>query len=56
MMEKDRTRRLMNQERLRNLSQEQGRAVTIFSSHDPVEFERLAGLPLATPRGLALAR
>jgi glyoxylase-like metal-dependent hydrolase (beta-lactamase superfamily II) len=43
MMEKDRRARLGNQARLRQLRREHGADVTIFSSHDPIEFERLSG-------------
>lgn len=55
MMEKDRRARLWNQRRLRALASEGAAQVRIFCSHDPVEFERLAGrglgdLPTAPPR------
>jgi glyoxylase-like metal-dependent hydrolase (beta-lactamase superfamily II) len=49
MMEKNRTLRLANQARLRQLKLEHGEAVQIVSSHDVVEFERLAGRPLVEP-------
>jgi glyoxylase-like metal-dependent hydrolase (beta-lactamase superfamily II) len=49
MMEKDRRARLWNQARLRNLRAAHGQEVTIASSHDAVEFERLACRPLAMP-------
>jgi glyoxylase-like metal-dependent hydrolase (beta-lactamase superfamily II) len=49
MMEKNRKARLWNQQRLRELSNRQGAEVTIFSGHDPIEFERLAGRPLGEP-------
>jgi glyoxylase-like metal-dependent hydrolase (beta-lactamase superfamily II) len=42
MMEKDRTLRLRNQARLRELKQTHGTEVQIFCAHDEVEFERLA--------------
>ncbi len=42
MMEKDRRARLHNQQRLRTLKREHGKAVRILSSHDTAEFERLA--------------
>ena len=44
MMEVDRTARLDNQSRLRALSLERPGEVRMFSAHDPVEFELLAGL------------
>jgi glyoxylase-like metal-dependent hydrolase (beta-lactamase superfamily II) len=43
MMEKDRRARLSNLHRLRALRKRQGSNLTIFSGHDPVEFERLSG-------------
>lgn len=43
MMEKDRRKRLWNQGRLRTLKREHGDEVTIVSSHDVLEFERIAG-------------
>lgn len=43
MMEKDRRARLWNQERLRGLVRDHGDAITVFSAHDEVEFERLSG-------------
>jgi glyoxylase-like metal-dependent hydrolase (beta-lactamase superfamily II) len=49
MLEKDRSARLGNQERLRWLRRDHASEVTIFSSHDVPEFERLAGHPLGTP-------
>lgn len=49
MMEKDRRARLWNQSRLRDLRAAHGNEVTIASSHDVVEFERLAGRPVAIP-------
>jgi glyoxylase-like metal-dependent hydrolase (beta-lactamase superfamily II) len=36
----DRTMRLENQERLRTLKAKHGDQVTIFNSHDPVDYER----------------
>jgi glyoxylase-like metal-dependent hydrolase (beta-lactamase superfamily II) len=36
----DRTMRIENQERLRKLKVNHGDAVTIFNSHDPVDYER----------------
>lgn len=49
MMEKDRDARLWNQERLRDLAAVGGAEVEIVCSHDPVEFERIAGRPLDRP-------
>jgi glyoxylase-like metal-dependent hydrolase (beta-lactamase superfamily II) len=45
MMEKDRTARLWNQERLRELKRGHGSEIELFCSHDVMEFERLAGRP-----------
>lgn len=45
----DRRARLWNQDRLRALRREHGPEVTVTCSHDPVEFERLAGRSLDTP-------
>ena len=42
MMEKDRPARLANQDRLRALKREHGKAVRVMSSHDLVEFEQAA--------------
>lgn len=49
LMEKERGARLANQERLRGLKRAHSAEVSIFSAHDPVEFERLSGRPVATP-------
>jgi glyoxylase-like metal-dependent hydrolase (beta-lactamase superfamily II) len=49
MMEKNRSARLWNQDRLRDLVRLHGSEVTIFSGHDPIEFERLAGRSLGEP-------
>jgi glyoxylase-like metal-dependent hydrolase (beta-lactamase superfamily II) len=43
MMEKDRSLRLLNQRRLRELKQAHGGEVDVFSAHDIPEFERLSG-------------
>ncbi|HET9960236.1 MAG TPA: MBL fold metallo-hydrolase [Polyangiaceae bacterium] len=48
MMEKDRSLRLLNQRRLRELHAAQP-AVTIFCAHDVVEFERLSGRSIRSP-------
>ncbi len=49
LMQKDRRARLWNRDRLRLLGMDHGGEVTVTCSHDPVEFERLAGRSLATP-------
>ncbi|HEY4529631.1 MAG TPA: MBL fold metallo-hydrolase [Luteimonas sp.] len=49
MMELDRPARLRNQARLRALRQAHGGEVTLFSSHDAAEFERLSGRALHSP-------
>ena len=49
MMELDRSARLRNQERLRALRRERGGEVTLFSSHDVAEFERLSGRSARLP-------
>ncbi|HET8540336.1 MAG TPA: MBL fold metallo-hydrolase [Anaeromyxobacter sp.] len=49
LMEKDRKARLWNRDRLRLLAMDHAGEVTVTCSHDPVEFERLADRPLATP-------
>jgi glyoxylase-like metal-dependent hydrolase (beta-lactamase superfamily II) len=47
LMEVDATSRMANQERLRTLSVDQARALTITCTHDPVEYERCrSGSPL----------
>jgi glyoxylase-like metal-dependent hydrolase (beta-lactamase superfamily II) len=51
MMEKNRNARLWNQRRLRDLVRDRGEDVTVFSGHDPIEFERLAGRGLGVPPG-----
>ncbi|RZI85064.1 MAG: MBL fold metallo-hydrolase [Rubrivivax sp.] len=43
LMEKDRPKRLANQERLRSLKRAHAGDVQLFSAHDPLEFERLSG-------------
>lgn len=50
MLEKDRRARFANQAALRRLVHAH-REITVFSSHDPVEFERLAGRPPNLPAG-----
>jgi glyoxylase-like metal-dependent hydrolase (beta-lactamase superfamily II) len=59
LMEKDRSARLMNQQRLRDLKREHAAGVRIMSSHDVMEFEkygrpiaRLPGGPRPTMEGL----
>jgi glyoxylase-like metal-dependent hydrolase (beta-lactamase superfamily II) len=54
MMEKNRTERLRNQQRLRDLKRDHLATgdLVIVSGHDPVEFERLAGRPLDVPARL----
>jgi glyoxylase-like metal-dependent hydrolase (beta-lactamase superfamily II) len=56
MLEKDRTMRLLNQRRLRELKQAHGGEVDVFSAHDIPEFERLSGrsAALAVDDGAAL--
>jgi glyoxylase-like metal-dependent hydrolase (beta-lactamase superfamily II) len=49
MMEKDRTARLWNQGRLRDLKRAHGDEVAVLSSHDGVEFERFAGRRMDRP-------
>jgi glyoxylase-like metal-dependent hydrolase (beta-lactamase superfamily II) len=49
MMEKDRSARLQNQQRLRELVRQQGGSVRVLSSHDPGEFEQFAHRPLNNP-------
>jgi glyoxylase-like metal-dependent hydrolase (beta-lactamase superfamily II) len=49
MMEKDRSARLRNQRRLRELKRAHGHRVRIVSGHDPQEFEALAGRALGQP-------
>jgi glyoxylase-like metal-dependent hydrolase (beta-lactamase superfamily II) len=46
---KDRRARRWNQDRLRELRREHGDEVTVICSHDPVEFEALAGRTFDTP-------
>ncbi len=49
MMEKDRARRLANQERLRVLRHDHAGEVEIFCSHDVLEFERVSGRAVDVP-------
>jgi glyoxylase-like metal-dependent hydrolase (beta-lactamase superfamily II) len=49
LMEKHRRSRLVNQQRLRDLKAAHGSEVEIFSAHDTVEFERLAGRSARVP-------
>jgi glyoxylase-like metal-dependent hydrolase (beta-lactamase superfamily II) len=55
MMEQNRTARLDNQRRLRELKRDHGRAVRIISSHDVMEFERAARHPLGDAPRLQLS-
>jgi glyoxylase-like metal-dependent hydrolase (beta-lactamase superfamily II) len=49
MMEKDRSERLRNQDRLRALCRERSAAVRVFCAHDVTEFERLTGRSSGQP-------
>ncbi len=49
LVEKDRRARLWNRDRLRLLAMDHGGEVTVTCSHDPLEFEQLAGRALTTP-------
>jgi glyoxylase-like metal-dependent hydrolase (beta-lactamase superfamily II) len=49
MMEKNRRARIWNQGRLRDLRREKPDDVEIFCSHDPVEFESMAGRSIHDP-------
>jgi glyoxylase-like metal-dependent hydrolase (beta-lactamase superfamily II) len=49
MMEKDRKLRLQNQKRLRELAHRHQNEITIFCSHDVLEFERLSGRSAEVP-------
>jgi glyoxylase-like metal-dependent hydrolase (beta-lactamase superfamily II) len=49
MTEKDRKARLWNQQRLRELRASHGADLTLFSSHDAIEFSRLSGRALDRP-------
>ena len=51
MMEKDRTLRLQNQQRLRELRRDHGDEVQVLCSHDPIEYARVAGQPTTRPVG-----
>jgi glyoxylase-like metal-dependent hydrolase (beta-lactamase superfamily II) len=53
MMEKDRTLRLSNQHRLRQLRKTRGEEIEIFCSHDPIEFERIAQSAMQSPADIA---
>jgi glyoxylase-like metal-dependent hydrolase (beta-lactamase superfamily II) len=57
MLEKDRAQRLGNQQRLRDLKRAHVETgdLMITSSHDPVDFERLAGRPLDSAAPVAEA-
>jgi glyoxylase-like metal-dependent hydrolase (beta-lactamase superfamily II) len=49
MMEKDRAKRLHNQQRLRELRRMHGGEVMVTCSHDPIEYERITGRPMGAP-------
>ncbi|HKU37910.1 MAG TPA: MBL fold metallo-hydrolase [Polyangiales bacterium] len=49
LMEKDRSARLLNQRRLRELKRDHGAEIDIFCAHDVREFERLSGRTLQEP-------
>jgi glyoxylase-like metal-dependent hydrolase (beta-lactamase superfamily II) len=49
MLEKDRSARLTNQQRLRELRHARNGEVDVFSSHDVAEFERLSGRSARVP-------
>lgn len=49
MLEKDRSARLLNQQRLRELRYARSDEVDVFSSHDVLEFERLSGRSARVP-------
>lgn len=49
MLEKDRGKRLANQQRLRELRRRHGHEVRVFCSHDPLEYEQLSGRAMGTP-------
>jgi glyoxylase-like metal-dependent hydrolase (beta-lactamase superfamily II) len=51
LMEKDRSERLRNQQRLRELRRRHGSEVRVFCSHDPLEYEELSGRSMGTPVG-----
>lgn len=53
MMEKDRTARLHNQDRLRELKRDNAALVHLTSSHDMLEFEQLAHRPSYEPSAWA---
>lgn len=49
LMEKDRSQRLFNQQRLRALAREHASEVALFCAHDRIEFERLSGRACDAP-------
>ena len=49
MMDKDRSARLHNQQRLRELRHERGSELELYCSHDVIEFERLSGRSARLP-------
>lgn len=52
LMEQDRTARLGNQRRLRELRRRHGGQVKVFCAHDPKEFEQLSGRPMGEPAAM----
>jgi glyoxylase-like metal-dependent hydrolase (beta-lactamase superfamily II) len=56
MLEKDRTARLQNQARLRELIRMQSDEVEVFCAHDVVEFERLSGRSARIPAEALIRR
>ncbi|MEJ7932235.1 MBL fold metallo-hydrolase [Ramlibacter sp. AN1015] len=53
LMEQDRTQRLGNQQRLRDLRAQHGDAVRVCCSHDPIEYERISGRRMGMPASAA---
>jgi glyoxylase-like metal-dependent hydrolase (beta-lactamase superfamily II) len=55
LMEQDRERRLLNQERLRTLRKAHGDQVRVMCSRDPLDFEALTGRSSVAPVGVRLS-
>jgi hypothetical protein len=53
MMQQDGRARIANQQQLRELKRDYGRAVRVMSSHDAMEFERAAHHPVGEPAGIS---